>query len=688
MDPLRDLALAAGLSLSWTDFRGETREVGAATLEAALSAIGLDVGGEAGIRESRDHLLAQKRGEGLSFITTDVGAPTLLPPGLASATVAALRLENGERRELRLVPGVGGLSVPPILEPGYHLLELGGHTVTLAVAPPRALSLRDVFGDRKAYGLAAQIYSLPPTRYSTFGDFGALADFAETAASGGADAVAISPTHALFAADPGRSSPYSPSTRLFHNALYADPAAVFDSDFASVAEIPGGGAELIEWADEGARKLAGLRRLFARFEVDGTVEQRAEFATFRAKRGALLEEHATYEALHAHFLRETGAGGWQGWPEPYRDPASPAVAAFAREHVEEIVFHAFLQWLAERSLLRAQQRACAAGMGIGLIADLAVGMDGGGSHAWSHPHDILQGASVGAPPDPLGPTGQDWGLTTFSPMALRDRGFAPFIATLRAAMRCAGGVRIDHVMGLARLWLVPWGMKSSEGVYLNYPLDDMLRIVALESHRNRAIVIGEDLGTVPDGFRGRLDQAGILGMRVLFFEREADGRFRPPEEWAEHAVAMTTTHDLPTLAGWWRGNDIAWRDRLGELPDNEDFGVQMAQRNYDRLRFREACVEAQVASFDLPESEEDDRVADAGIAYVGASACDLAIIPAEDICALVEQPNLPGTTDAHPNWRRRLPGHALDGPKARQRMERLKSLRGGASRKAEPGRER
>ncbi|MCC5979185.1 MAG: 4-alpha-glucanotransferase [Salinarimonas sp.] len=681
MNQLRDLAEAAGLVLAWTDYRGERREVGDDTLRAALSAIGYPARSDTEIAESFAALHALQSGEGLRFLTTDCGAPTLLPPDLAHHALAQLRLESGERREMRLSPSAGGMTIPPILEPGYHRVELDGEALTLAVAPARAYGLTDAIvqadGDaRNTFGVAAQIYSLPPTPYSSFGDAGSLRDYARAVAQAGADVLAISPTHALYAANPGCSSPYAPSTRLFHNALLADPEAVFDAQFAAIARNDTPGAPLIDWAREGAAKLEGLRRLYERFVAEGPPDLRADFARFRTGRGALLEEHATYEALHAHFAGEQGAPrGWQGWPEAYRHPQSPAVAAFANEQSHEVGFHAFLQWLTERSLASAQVAARDAGMAVGLIADLAVGMDAGGSHAWSHPDDILQGVSLGAPPDPLGPLGQDWGLTTFSPKALREHGFAPFIATLRSAMRTAGGVRIDHVMGLSRLWLVPWGMPSTEGVYLQYPLDDMLRIVALESHRNRAIVIGEDLGTVPDGFRGRIDHAGILGMRVLLFEREHDGRFRAPEHWDAHAVAMTTTHDLPTISGWWQGNDIAWRDRLGQLPSTEDAGVQMAERQYDRLRFWESASDYGLTREPVPDVDHPDAVIDTALDYIARSESTLAIAPAEDIAGVREQPNLPGTIDTHPNWRRRLPEDAATGPVARARLARLAKVR-------------
>ncbi len=681
MNDLRDLAEAAGLTLAWTDYRGERREVSDDTLRAALAAIGYPAGSPKEIDESFAAIHALQTGSGLRFLTTDCGAPTLLPPDLADHAVAQLRLENGERREMRLAPSAGGMTIPPILEPGYHLIELDGDTLTLAVAPPRAYGLADALGEtdgdtRKAFGVAAQVYSLPDTPYSSFGDAGSLCDYARAIGEAGADVLAISPTHALYAADPGRASPYAPSTRLFHNVLLADPEAMFDAQFAAIARSDAPGAPLIDWAREGTAKREGLRRLYERFVAEGPQDMRADFARFRAEGGALLEEHATYEALHAHFAQSLGAPrGWQGWPEAYDHPQAAAVAAFAQEHVHEVVFHAFLQWLTERSLAAAQDAAREAGMGIGLIADLAVGMDAGGSHAWSRPDDILQGVSIGAPPDPLGPLGQDWGLTTFSPKALREHGFAPFIATLRAAMRTAGGVRIDHVMGLSRLWLVPWGMPSTEGVYLQYPLDDMLRIVALESHRHKAIVIGEDLGTVPDGFRGRIDQAGVLGMRVLLFEREDDGRFRAPEDWDTHAVAMTTTHDLPTMSGWWQGNDIVWRDRLGQLPSTEDAGIQRAERHYDRLRFWECAADYGLTQETVPDVAHPDAVIDTALDFIARSASTLAIAPAEDIVGVREQPNLPGTIDSHPNWRRRLPEEPATGPVARARLARLAEAR-------------
>ena len=240
---------------------------------------------------------------------------------------------------------------------------------------------------------------------------------------------------------------------------------------------------------------------------------------------------------------------------------------FARDNPAEVAFHAFCQWLADASRGAAQQAARDAGMPIGLIADLAVGTDGGGSHAWSHQRAILPDVTVGAPPDVFSPLGQDWGLTAFSPLEMRAGGFGAFLELARAAFRHSGGVRVDHAMGLQRLWVVPRGAGPGEGAYLQYPVDDLVRLLALESHRHRAIVIGEDLGTLPEGFHGRMEKAGILGMKVLWFEQEQDGRFRAPRHWPRNATAMTTTHDLPTVVGWWQGRDITWRAELDRFPD-------------------------------------------------------------------------------------------------------------------------
>jgi 4-alpha-glucanotransferase len=307
-------------------------------------------------------------------------------------------------------------------------------------------------------------------------------------------------------------------------------------------------------------------------------------------------------------------------------------------------------------------------MRIGLIGDLAIGVDRTGSQVGATPQDFLHGLSIGAPPDAFNPQGQDWGLTTFAPHALIATGFAPFIATLRATMRCCGGLRIDHAMGLRRLWLVPRDGSPADGAYLSYPFDDLLRLLALESHRNGAIVIGEDLGTVPPEFRQRSRDAGIAGMDVLWFQRDGQ-RFLPPGKWRLDAVAMTTTHDLPTVAGWWQGADLEMRRTLGRAGTGE-----AAQRQADRAALWRTITAAGIAPSPTPPVDQIAPVVDAAIEFVASTPAPLALVPIEDVLGSVEQPNLPGTIDEHPNWRRRLaaPAHELlQQPAARRRLDSL-----------------
>ena len=664
---LNALAASAGLIVNWRDAGGQLQTVSSESLRAILAAMDLHAETDAEISASRERL-AQEHPQTPTFITADASSKFDLPVRTTAQT-AQLTLEGGGTRLMSLAPTRDGTSLIAPEEPGYHRLDIDGRAITLAVAPSRAFTIEDAAPGRKLWGTAVQVYSLRETRAEPFGDFGALAKFASMAGEKGADALAISPVHALFFADESRYGPYAPSTRLFLNSLYADPSLIFRNErYQDSAQH-----ELIDWTAAIPEKRQRLRQTFDLFRSNQD-SRNAELRKFQADGGGDLHLHAVFEALHGHFFAETRARGWQDWPEAFRDPAGPAVAEFAREHAEAVDFHVFLQWLADRSLAAAQTAASEAGMAIGLIADLAVGMDAGGSHAWSRRDDILNGLNVGAPPDLFQPKGQDWGIAAFSPQALQRSGFAPFLATIRAALRHAGGMRIDHAMGLRRLWLSPQGGEAKDGAYLNYPFDDMLRLVKLESHRARAIVVGEDLGTVPDGFRESLREAGIMGMRVLWFERE-DAGFIPQARWPKGAMAMTSTHDLPTVAGWWRGRDIDWAADIGaEVAEPR----RRAEREDDRQGLWSAFVENRSAAGPQPLPEHPEPVVDAAADYVANTTCDLALIPIEDLLGLAEQVNLPGVADEHPNWRRRLPGSAqdlLNAPIVQSRIDRLNRLR-------------
>jgi 4-alpha-glucanotransferase len=647
-EALRHHAARAGIETKWRDVTGQTRHVPAHVLRAVLDALGE--------LPDRTHP---------PMVTADCGQPIVLPgqPG-----PYRLLRDGGDTHESWAEPAHDGhIVIAAIDEPGYHVLQIGDRQCILAVAPPRCWTVADATQGRHAWGLTVQLYALRRNGDGGIGDFAALEMMGHQAGTLGAAAIAISPVHAQFSADPGRFSPYSPSSRGMLNVLHAAATAGMAPDPALPLLEAGA---LIDWHTAGPLHITALRRIFD--GISRHNDLRSAFERFRKTGGDSLERHARFEALHQyHFQGTPQRWNWRDWPAFYRDPDSAEVARFATDHAPEVAFHAFAQFLADRGLQSAQHAARQAGMPIGLIADVAVGVDLGGSDSWRRPNEMLQGLTIGAPPDVFNPNGQNWGVTTYSPHGLAANGFGAFLEMLRASLRHAGGVRIDHVMSLARLWVIPEG--SAEGAYLRFPLDDLLRLVKLESWRHRAIVLGEDLGTLPDGFRGRLEQAGLAGMRVLWFERDGD-RFIPPKIWSPDAIAMTSTHDLTTVAGWWTSHDLAWQAALGI----RDVEPDRIARERDRAALWAAFRDSGATSAHQPDASAPRPVVDAASTHIGLSACALALLPMEDALALPEQPNIPGTRDEHPNWRRRLPLPAesmLAAPETAARLEKLARCR-------------
>lgn len=685
-ETLRLLASKAGVAPHWTDQSGERRDVSAGSLRAILTALGLPADGDAALRNSLSQLEGRGAGAAASgFATARVGQPVGLPVAGPEGTAIEIAMEGGAHRVVSAIEGYDGwLTLPPFDEPGYHRVSTPGGEFTVATAPERCITFADLNDGAPGFGLAAQIYSLRGRDDGGIGDFAGVAALGRAAARRGADALAISPVHALYGAEPGHFSPYSPSTRLFYNPLHADPRAALPDDL--VAEIVAGAglgeamAQLsalpqVDWLAATPVKQRLLRALFAalRDPARGQHAARDEFERHLAQASPLLRDHAVFEALHAHQLgRDPAAWSWRSWQGGYADAGSPEVAAFAQEHAGEIDYQIFLQWLTGRSYGQAQQACREAGMKVGLIADLAIGMDGSGSHAWSRRHEVLGGLSVGAPPDYYAAEGQNWGLTTFSPRGLAASGFQPFIETLRASLRYVGGIRIDHVMGMSRLWLVPEGASALAGAYVTFPSETLFRLVALESWRHRAIVIGEDLGTLPDGFRDYLREQGVAGLRVLRFEK-GDHGYIPPERWDPAAAALTTTHDLIATAGWWAGADLEPGDGAVEAQD---------VRAWDRGMLWGAFQNAGVAQGERPAPADTAPVVDAAVAFIARTPCTLKLLSIEDALGVETQPNVPGTTAEKPNWRHRLDGEAgalLDGEAARRRLALLGPLREPAS---------
>jgi 4-alpha-glucanotransferase len=675
-ETLRQLAAKAGVAPQWTDQAGEQRDVSPESLRAILFALGLPADNDASLRNSLSMVEGGVNAVTISrFTTARVGQPVALPISGAPGSSVELLLEGGAQRVVTTSEGYdGALMLPAFDEPGYHTVRTAEGDFTVATAPERCITFADLNGSQ-GFGLAAQIYSLRSEGDGGIGHFGGVAALGRSAAKRGAQALAISPVHALYGAEPGHFSPYSPSTRLFFNPLHADPAAAFPDDLvrgivdqAGLAEDMArlSGLPQVDWVAATPLRQRLLRGLYeALRDPDRAPESaRHEFERYLSEASPLLRAHATFEVLHAAQLkRDQGAWSWRNWDAGYRDPESEAVSGFADGHPDEIAHQIFLQWLTGRSYGQAQQACREAGMSVGLIADLAIGMDGAGSHAWSRQHEVLGGVSVGAPPDYYSADGQSWGLTTFSPRGLATSGYAPFIETLRASLRYVGGIRIDHVMGMSRLWLVPEGASALDGAYVTFPSETLFRLIALESWRHKAIVIGEDLGTLPDGFRDYLREQGVAGLRVLRFEKEEHGYIQP-EHWDPAAAALTTTHDLIATAGWWAGADIE------PAEDQEAQDV----RAWNRGLLWGSFEQAGLVGGERPAPEDTDPVVDAAIRYVANTPCTLKLIAIEDALALRVQPNVPGTTSEKPNWRHRLDGDAgtlLDGEAVQARLRHL-----------------
>ena len=668
---LATLCRHAGLSTRWRDAFGRYHDVTPDDLRAILAALDLDVSSDAQARE-RIAALQAEAAMPPPTLTGEAGQTLLLPTAPGPWRLEA---EDGAVTSGNAAADGGRASLLLPTVPGYYRLEIGGHEITVAVAPERCFTVADALASSgrapRGWGLAQQLYALRRPGDGGVGDFAALAGFVREAASYGAAAVTISPVHAQFSADPDRFSPYAPSSRIMLNALHIAPDELGDDPGEEARRLEG--LEMVDWPAVGRERLARLRRQFDHGAGDDPT-----FSAWRAAQGETVEAHAVFEALHAHLWRERSGGWhWKDWPAEFGAPGAAGTRAFAQERAAEVAFHAWLQFRADAGLAAAQHAARSAGMAIGLIADLAVGADSGGSHSWSRQGETLVGLTVGAPPDLLQRDGQNWGITAFSARGLRANGYRAFIEMLSGAMRHAGGVRIDHAMGLNRLWIVPEGASAASGAYMQMPEADLIRLTKLLSLRHRAIVLGEDLGTVPEGFPERLQQAGIDGMRVLWFERDDDG-FTPPRLWTRQASAMTSTHDLATVAGWWQGVDIAHRLALGG--DVADQRKQLAERADERALLWRAMRASGAADGEQPAAWDAMPVVDAAVAQVAGSACELAMIPTEDAIGLEEQPNIPGTTDEHPNWRRRLRepvGRVLAAESTVRRLRRLEQLRGG-----------
>ncbi|MFO7760170.1 MAG: malto-oligosyltrehalose synthase [Desulfobia sp.] len=565
--------------------------------------------------------------------------------------------------------------------PGYHRLEIfGGEEdwqagTSLIVAPLRCYQPQALEGTGRVWGLAAQLYSLRSERNWGIGDYTDLIRLLEFAAQSGAGVVGLNPLHALFPHNPVQASPYSPSSRLFYNVLNLDIEAIADfnecqearqrlEDESFQAKLRAlRTSEFVDYSGVAEVKfevLEILYRHFRRHYLEQSNDRSAAFRSFQSGQGKELRNQALYEALQEHFQRQDPEiTCWQDWPEFYQDPESGAVTAFIAANVERLEFFEYLQWQAWLQLEAAGRRAWELGLGVGLYQDLAVSVDPGGAEVWANQDLYGLGASIGSPPDDFNLKGQDWGLPAWIPARLRESAYAPFISTLRQNMRYAGALRLDHVMGLKRLYWIPLGLGPDQGAYISYPFQEMLGILALESWRNRCLIIGEDLGTVPDEIRQSLGPLGILSYRLFLFEKDQQGMFKRPADYPSQALVAPSTHDLPTLAGFWAGEDLDARQALQLFPDQDIYEKQVVERAGDRARLllalkREGLLPEGMAVNPVSVPEMTPALRRAVHLYLARTPAKIMVAGLEDILGQVEQVNLPGTVNEVPNWRRRL----------------------------------
>jgi (1->4)-alpha-D-glucan 1-alpha-D-glucosylmutase len=537
-----------------------------------------------------------------------------------------------------------------------------------AVAPDgHAFLPEPIAAGKRVWGLTLQLYGLKSLRNWGIGDFGDLKAFLAVAAAAGASAVQINPMHALFPCYPDHASPYAPSSRLFLNPLYVDVEAV--PDFAEcpqardlVASSPFQEtltrlrtAPLVNYDGVAACKAPVLKRLsesFRRLHLTNPSSPRTRgFQAFLDDAGDLLTRFSVFEALCEHF-HATHPGGWQTWPECFRDPASFEVAQFADAQEDAVLHSAYLQWIAWQQLREAADAARQAGMAIGIIADIAIGCDGAGADAWADPELVVQDVELGAPPDPFCDDGQSWGIRPWRPNVLNMRRCAPMRDLLDRTMGWAGGVRLDHAAGLVRQYWVPCGLSGRDGAYVSFPGEALIKEIAAASQRHRCLVIGEDLGTVPAGLSDRLRRSHILTTCVLYFERTHDGAFRSTADYPRLSCACVATHDLPPLAGFTKGRDIHLRAEISGTAAAETEAALTARRETI------AALQDTLIGHGLlaPSAGADARaLTTAAHEFIASGSSVLALAQLEDVLGLDDQANLPGTIRQHPNWQRKYP---------------------------------
>ncbi len=696
---LEDAARAWGIETEYWDVWHQRHQASRETEAAILASLGANPATQASLREAlEDRELREWRAvlPGTIVLSEDRPpheVPISIPAERAdSSAVLDIRQEDGKSLriplELARIPAAGEritdgsrlvrktITLPDVLPLGYHQLaiEIAGQrsSAGLIVCPGRVYQ-PDWLESGRAAGLAVSWYGLRSERNWGCGDstdLKALIDW--VAERAGADFIALNPLHAIPNRQPYNISPYLPNSIFFRNPLYLDLEQMEDfracDKARSLRALPAiereiqalRASEFVEYERVYRLKLRFLKLLFHSFLMERRQggPRADDFRNYIDREGDLLHRFAVHAALddsiHGHC---PDVWTWRQWPGEYQDPGSEATAEFARKHWRKVLFHKYLQWQLDLQLASAQQHALRRGLRIGLYHDLALATDRFGSDLWAHREFFIEGCRVGAPPDSFSPKGQDWAFPPPNSERHRQDGYSLFAESIRKNSRHGGALRIDHVMRFFRLYWIPDGVDATEGAYVRDRFEDLLRILALESVRQKVAVVGEDLGTVPNEIREALHRFGVLSYRLLYFEQDG-GRFRTPEEYPRDALVSVTTHDLPTLAGFWLGRDIEARYSAGLLPEDAYRGM-LAERARERQRILDVLNQLHLLPDWFPRNaaevpELTGEVHNAIVGFLSSTPAKLMVLNQEDLLKETEQQNLPGTTEQYPNWRRKM----------------------------------
>ncbi|MDX1678466.1 4-alpha-glucanotransferase, partial [Arsukibacterium sp.] len=695
MEPIKQLAALAGLQDSYVHAQGHVEHIALADQQALLEAMGYDLSSSDAIARQISQLQQQPWAEIVAPVQVlaeeQPVTVRIQQPAATAHSQWQWQLETEQQQsysgQLRISTSdiiarqqfadteylAANLSLDVELGPGYHQLTLTPQRSTanadsqsyqqqLIVTPNRCFQLQDQAVLHKTMGPAVQLYALRSSRNWGIGDFADLKNLVAPLAELGNDFIGLNPLHALYPGLPQDCSPYSPNSRLWLNTLYV--ALEQSPEFAEckkaqqLLQSPAFQARLQHCraaADVDYHAVSSLKAematvLYQHFKqqhLASNSERAQQFNQFIEQSDPSLLHLARYQVLQAVlFSQDTTMASWQNFPPAYQNPHSVAVQQFAQEHTDAIHQQLYLQWLAQQQLAEVKQQCQQQGMAIGLYCDVAVGANSNSAESWSAPEDFLMQLSVGAPPDIMAPKGQNWGLLAYNPHTLRQKAYQPFIQLIRANMRYAGALRLDHVMALLRLWCCPPGADATQGGYISMPAADLFAIMALESQRNHCVVIGEDLGTVPAAISQLMTQYQVLSYRVFMLEQKPGSYQHRDQTYPALSLATVTTHDMPTLVGYWHEHDLALRHQLDLFPSAR-IAANLAQLRKDEKQL--LCQQLQLEPGNVRQLVQNSHL------YLAATPARLMAYQLEDLLLVATPVNIPGTSTEYPNWRRKLP---------------------------------